>query len=729
MSNYKLPPHLVSLVHYVELSKAGWIEKAQDLIVLAVLVDKSKGVSYSDILTDVNSRLSAPLGQAQLRQIIGRLLKDGSLIEVENEYVRLSQDAAETIRENMEKSAALEQVVKEEFEDLFSDILSKTDITWQMFRDEFLAPLVIDLGAQSYSLLTGNKASVRDAATFLEFVDRVNEEHRAQLSSLISEFLDPEIASTKSFVLRMLNAAFVAESLSMSSSVIEEVMKRTKERLKLQVMCDTNFIFSLIGLHENPADDVVDALHHLVDDLKDKINIQLYILPVTVDEARRTISGYESRLSGMALPSNIAKAAYEGIKSISGITLKYLQSAANSTTYLSATDYFGPYFDNLLSICRDNGIELYNESMDKYAMDQSVIDDVIDQQEYEKNVKLPDRQKSYEKLLHDVSLWYFVRRKRPDRLDSPVDAIYWVATLDHSLLRFDRFKVKTGASDTVVCIHPTVLLQLLQLWIPRSVHLESALMDSLRPVIPHIFDREAEGVTIRILRSLSRFEGASDISIQTIGNILVSEAVRTRVQKAQDEEEETEIIHSAVAEENKALDSRARKLHADNVELSGVVRRQKKTIRQLRGKIQEIKEATEEKSRDWEEKLDQERNARVILDKRLYKLEDSRRKAKAWQIVVLWSIVVTLILASAGMLVSAWISTVLPVRPWLIWILIILVALGGGGATMDIITQASTDISETKFALSLRKASRFLWGSVILAIVIGIVVAIATPSG
>ncbi len=73
MSVSTLPDDLVSLVHHVELSQAGWRDRAQELTALAALAELGGTAGKDQLLKTINMKLAAPLGRAQLEGIVNRL--------------------------------------------------------------------------------------------------------------------------------------------------------------------------------------------------------------------------------------------------------------------------------------------------------------------------------------------------------------------------------------------------------------------------------------------------------------------------------------------------------------------------------------------------------------------------------------------------------------------------------------------------------------------------------
>ncbi len=66
-------------------------------------------------------------------------------------------------------------------------------------------------------------------------------------------------------------------------------------------MIDTNVLFSLLDLHENPGNDPARDLRTLTARLKGTLNIRLVVLPLTLDEAKRTLLYYKNKLSRLDL--------------------------------------------------------------------------------------------------------------------------------------------------------------------------------------------------------------------------------------------------------------------------------------------------------------------------------------------------------------------------------------------------------------------------------------------
>jgi hypothetical protein len=220
-------------------------------------------------------------------------------------------------------------------------------------------------------------------------------------------------------------------------------------------------------------------------------------------------------------------------------------------------------------------------------MRQDVIDDIVVQLEYEKN-RYHQRAKTYEQLRHDLILWHIVSDKRPARVESPVEATYWIVTVDYHFLAFDLFKRSALKNPIPICLHPTSLIQLLQFWLPRTRQFEEAILDSLRlPLLFQDFDLSAERVTVKILETLGRFEKVDQLSKEIVGNILVNEALRHQIAAEPDVQKQIDLVHGALVEENQKALSRLDAVSEEKQRLASQITEKDKRIEELEAKLEE----------------------------------------------------------------------------------------------------------------------------------------------
>jgi hypothetical protein len=381
---------------------------------------------------------------------------------------------------------------------------------------------------------------------------------------------------------------------------------------------DTNFLFSILGLHENPSNEAAESLIELMRRLRGKISAKLFLFPLTIDEFKRVLRSHQQFLSNLRLEPNLATVGANS--GLTGVTLKFIQETKRAGHAIKAADYFGPYLEDLLPIIRSNGLELYNAPVDGYTMRQDVVDDILVQREHE--LQLPsERRKSYEQLLHDVCLWHFVKDRRPALVESPADAKYWVVTVDYRFLGFDAYKRQGATAAVPIVVHPTTLIQLLQLWLPRTPAFEEAIVRSLRfAFLFHEFDSTSEKITVRILESLSRFENIGDLSQQAIASVLMNQALRTRLAGATEAEQEITLVKEALIEEHNKTTARLQAAKEASERLAT-------ESSQKDARISDLESSIGQRNREYDDLVRSSSNERLTLERRLENLEHSRERS------------------------------------------------------------------------------------------------------
>lgn len=589
MNTGDLSPAILSLIHHVELNKAGWWDRTVQQFILAELFRSTASLSIEELQQGIATSLRRQIDSDFLDKQIDALEKAGHLVALPAQGFRLAEGA----RTRMQSAAASVDDNARAVEQRFRDEVERRGIeidageTWTAFSSQVLSPMVQDLGARTYQVLSGADLRQESSDYLGVFLKRFPAEYHTALTEVAIAVLDPRNETVRSYILRQLNTRFVVEAAGLPRQVLEQLGRDRKgHRQRVLLFLDTNFLFSLLQLHANPANEAAEALSHLLKQVHDFIDVQLYVLPNTLDEARHRIGTEIDRLRHLVLTPKLAQAVRAG--EVSGLAQRYIQEVAKGTVRMRPEEFFGPYHDDLLSFARARGVELYNVRIEDVERSQAVIDDTLDREKFEK-VKYGDKAKSYEQLLHDVAAWHLCRSKRPGRIDSPLEAGAWVVTVDYRLLGFDRHKLKAARSQIPVCVHPAVLTQLLQFWVPRSPEFEQALVASMRlPFFFNEFDPEAERVTVRILGTLGRFQNVDKLPEQTIANVLASQALRQRLAGPATVEEQIQAVESALVEENSRLEERMKREFAKRIGAERAIREKEAAIITKEATVEEL---------------------------------------------------------------------------------------------------------------------------------------------
>jgi predicted nucleic acid-binding protein len=570
------------------------------------------------------------------------------------------------------------------------------------------------MGAHVFRLLTtGTQASELQqlAKNYLtRFTSNYPQDTASKLQEVVFKFLTRD-GNVRSYVLRVMNSYFYVEACGLTAKNLQKLMEMARSRPTFKVFVDTNFLFSILSLHNNPSNEAAKALMDLCGRLHESVTVRFYVTPLTLDEAKRVITSQKSFLTDIRMTPNLVRGA-QVARIMSGITQRFIKACADNPS-LDAESFFHPYINDLLSIARSRGIELYNEKLDDYKTKEEVRKDISDQRSFEKDRYGSDA-KSYEVLEHDIVLWHFVKGKRQSYLESPIEAEYWIVTIDYRFLAFDRYKTKN--QQIAICIHPTALIQMLQFWVPRTDMLEEALLASLRlPLFFSEFDPEAEKVTITILQTLSRFENVEDIPADTVANILLSESLRAKMSATSQVEEQVQLIREALIEEQNRLQRELEESRGRLQEKEKETMEMKATIRDLKREIEQekrLRKSVEHQLQQAQKEIDKLKErikAKEDEEKRRRQEEERRRILRSF---LIWWSALPLVILILGLAVF---------KLALGWKLPGLIILGSILSAFWLLVfdyQAKKKSIEHPIVKKLLEFRRWIWGALITGIII-----------
>ena len=623
---------LTRLVQHVELNESGWWEQAVERLLLACAYTLGPS-SYDDLVAMVVESCGIQPRSARVDSAIQRLVESGDLIEGDR-TLRVSEETHENFQLQESQTLDSEERVRTRFGNMARErgLSDRADELWGVLEIEVVLPVVRHMGARMYGLLTANRSDGNSdlESQMRDFLAR----HSDQIRAFLVDFIDPRDSDVRRFVLHRLNAQYALDAAALPDDALDRLSLLDHRAERVDVFLDTNFLFSVLGLHENPGDDVANELLRLVRDLEGRVDLRLYVLPETVNETRKVLQDVMFRLKDFRGQSNLAEAARRTTSF--GLASRYLEAASAAAHALTAEQFFGPYESDLVTVLRNKGVELYNADLSHLHTDQNVIDDIHDESELQE--KLRSRgPKSYEANLHDMVLWHFTRSRRSPAVDSPLETTAWVATLDNGFINFDRQK-RTSGSGPPVCLEPSSLIQLFQFWIPSSTNLDEALVGSVRqPLLFLTFDKQSEQVTLRILSEISRFEGIGDLDADTASAILTSTALRNRlIASENDRSNDQELVQEEVVKVAQRLGEEAINLrnertesHEINVDLKNQLITAERTAeaQQAEQKVAERTLAKEKHRRRHVEEQNRKLSGTTTgLDARVVELEKTNQK-------------------------------------------------------------------------------------------------------
>jgi predicted nucleic acid-binding protein len=603
-----LPKEITSLIHHITLNEQGWWDKTiQRLIISALGSVENKQLTTDEILTFVKSNYDTHVDNDKINKQLEKLCSTKAILRIEKGVFVLSESELNNFKSDIAKFEESEENVKNQFIELIKKECNADEqekITWEVFNTELLIPILYEFGAKTYELITGKGIKLDSNHRFKKFLSKFPIERHVIIKNAVIDFLNPQNPTVRGLILRKLNAYFFLEAIKLPSNAIDKINEASKKQITFKVFVDTNFLFSFLGLHENPSNEAAKSLLEIISKVSNKVKIKLYITPLTIDETKKVITNEERRLKNIRPTQILSNVALHHISN--GFAKKYFVECSKHKKSIKAEDYFEPYLNHLVKVLRDKGVEIYNDNkFETYTTDQRVIDDILDQQKVEETVfkNKPHLQKSYEKLEHDFVLWHFVNDLRPSYVESADEAGAFVTTVDFRFINYDIAKRKNKRMRVPVCVHPTNLIQILQLWVPRDESYDIAILSNLRfPFLFTEFDADTELTTIRIIEQLSRYESIDDLKEETVTSILFNQALRQKIQTTEDKTKDQVLVKDAIIEEIKIhkilvddkvkqveiLDDKVKKKEIIVAELSEGKNKAEQTNNELIGRIEKL---------------------------------------------------------------------------------------------------------------------------------------------
>lgn len=639
-----ISPALISLIHHIKLNESGWWNKALSrLIVVVIWLSTTKKLTIEKIKEELLEEFGIEISLIRLENQIQDLIENNILIYPNLGELKITESGLKAFETELKENENIEKYARNKFRELLRAHCPELALEeiWQSFNKELLAPMIREMGAKTYELVTGIKNKLNSAIHFDVFLNKFSPELHKRLQNVISNFIDPKDPNVRIFILRQLNAYFFLEAGNLSEETLQELSNISNKKNTFNIFLDTNFLFSILGLVEPYYDSAISFLN-VTNRIKDKVNVKQYVTTLTIEEAKRVLTFQKKKLEEINLPAHLADAAYER-EELNSFVKKFFSESKKSQYPLSANDYFSPFINNLTLALKSKGITIYNKNLEGYKERVDVLNDISDQGEFEIK-RFGKKAKKYDQLMHDIALWHFVNELRPDKIESPKEASFWIATVDNRFLRFDFYK-RTSSENIPICIYPTTLIQMLQFWVPRTTEIEEAIMHSLR--LPFIFwqpfDAEAEKVTLNILKALSRYENITDFEKETVASILVNDVLRQKICKEDDKEKQHELIKEALIFENKSIRSKLDKERKKVTHLESTIGEKKqdfnKTLskknkeiislhKKLESQAKQISRKKKKESKRDTEFFKEKKSLEKRIDKLEKKLQDSETAKK-----------------------------------------------------------------------------------------------------
>ncbi len=406
-----LSKDVVSLVQHIELHSSNWWGITIQQLIVSIVQAETHSLSESELVDKLHSSFGITISNTRVRREINVLLQSGKLINLgtakgSKATYKLSEQHSREVRIALHETEELGNRVKHKFEArVLNEIVTEldNDKIWDSFCETYLFTLIRSLGAKAYELFSAQHQNF-ETIELANFLAKFPEETRELTRQRIIDFLDPDDADVRGFVLQYLNTVFFIEAGNLSESTIAKLNSTLRHPPNYVIYVDTNFIFSVLELHENPYNSAAIRLMELAQQLPSLVKVIFYALPITLDEAKKRLAFENEQLNHYQMNRAFLGLTNHKELGLSGITEKFLKAYDKADGKLTPDDYFRPYINNLSAILRAKGILSFERKLDinKYPTGQRVVDDILSQIEYAK--QRPGYERSYRAKSYKAAL-------------------------------------------------------------------------------------------------------------------------------------------------------------------------------------------------------------------------------------------------------------------------------------------------------------------------------------
>ena len=157
-----LAPEIVPLIHHIELTKAGWGLRLTEQLVIVAACSSGKITSINDMRLSIKTQFGVHATEADVRRAVATLTSNKTLIQMESGRFKVSETKRAALDQQKAESLRLEQAARTNFEQILSDNGIEITDKWNAFHYSCLRPIVTELGARIYHILSGEPPTEKE---------------------------------------------------------------------------------------------------------------------------------------------------------------------------------------------------------------------------------------------------------------------------------------------------------------------------------------------------------------------------------------------------------------------------------------------------------------------------------------------------------------------------------------------------------------------------------------
>lgn len=594
-----------SLCHFLALSQTIDTKAVLDnLVASAIALDKQTNTTtIREISEAVEVYFSTYITDQDLIESIKRLVSDNKLVAEQDNNYRLQGKIVTEVNRKAQSSESLENRVKEEWFEEIANIHNKQmsegkvyDLSslWKVLQI-YLAKSFYRHGAQTSQIFdptfTIDEKASENLSILLQYamVESGTSVPEEIVKNSIRHFLGSQTPNRVAYLAELLDGTFTFFALNMDDAISNYL---TGVFQPIKIFLDTNFIFGILNLHNNP---LVAISHELIDVISQNFpQITLHYHAATVEEMQRTIDYLGEQLIARTWNPPLSRA---GIRSnqLTGLILKYHEENAQLETPLDPKIFLQKY-QNPDPILIEKGFHIYEAETSANIQIKGQL--IAEYKSFIENRRYP---KSYRAYDHDMVVLLAAEENRNHSSKySVLEAGALILTCDYYFYSFDHYVRTNGKVGSVVL--PNHLLQMLRPLVPQSADFDERFVATF--AIPEFrsIDSDYAATVSKVMMYLSTF--TTDLSEESAVRILGDNILIQELSGVDESSEDfANSVENALARENEGLLEEITTLNDELLEIKTLAEQREA---ELRNQELQNKQITQEK-----QNLEQEASANI----------------------------------------------------------------------------------------------------------------------
>ncbi len=545
-----------NLAHMVALSQEQKVAGVVDsLVATALTIDPTIPATSSTVIVEaIDAYFGLKFQEKDLQSSVDRLLRVGRLQRnPAGKLVPSAQTRAE-IDSRVQDAHELEKTVRKEWLDAFWKDRSgrnaeSDEELWNCLR-AYMARAFERHGAETTLLLdpTAKLPSEIDEslASYLKHAIETNCRHvdPKTVKAAVREFFVHSTPARSRYIAQLLDGTFSFFAICVDEPT-SVYLKRAIQ--PVSIFLDTNFVFGLLKLHDNPMNEVSEELVQAIK--SQNFPFKLFYHERTLQEFQSAIRNIRYRMLNFRWTQDLSRAALR-VRSLSIIELRYHE--ANAVRPVDARAFLAKY-EHVEELLREKGFSVYREpqrspaQIEELDKEQTLL--IAKYNAFLVNRLGLDRAKAYRTIEHDMAVWQTVKYLRHGG-SSVLDIGALFLTADRSLYAFDWQQMRPSGGTGHVIL-PDQLLQLLRPFLVVTEDFDKKFAATF--AIPE-FRTAASGYGTTASKVLAYLTTFADVTEETASRILANEVLLGRLRDVSiDAPEFKKLIDSELVRDNEQL--------------------------------------------------------------------------------------------------------------------------------------------------------------------------------